>query len=61
MRSQLLFAIPLTVTFGALFAFTHLLGAGRSMGSADTVPTINGRSSFDPSPLATSVVCALLD
>ena len=33
---------------------------GGRWGSAYTVPTINGRRSFDPSPLATWVVCALL-
>ncbi len=60
MPNRLLFAIPLTVILGGL-ALLHAYWAldGR-WGSACTVPTVNGRRIFDPSPLATWIVCGLL-
>ena len=53
MRNRLLFAMPLTVILGGL----SLLHAYRVLGgrwmSAYTVPTVNGRRIFDPTPIAT--------
>jgi hypothetical protein len=60
MRSRLLFAIPLTVILGALLLLHVYWALVGRWGSAYTVPTINGRRSFDPSPLATWLVCGLL-
>jgi hypothetical protein len=58
--NRLVFAIPLTVILGALLLLHAYWALGGRWGSAYTVPTINGRRSFDPSPLATWVVCGLL-
>jgi uncharacterized protein DUF3995 len=60
MHNRLLFAIPLTWILGALLLLHVYWALGGRWGSAYTVPTINGRRSFDPSPLATWVVCGLL-
>jgi len=59
-RTRLLFAIPLTVILGGLLLLHAYWALGGRWGSAYTVPTINGRRSFNPSPLATWVVCGLL-
>ena len=60
MRSRFLFVIPLTVILGGLSLLHGYWALGGRWGSAYTVPTINGRRSFDPSPLATWMVCGLL-
>jgi Protein of unknown function (DUF3995) len=60
MHNRLLFAIPLTVILGGLSLLHAYWAFGGRWGSAYTVPTINGRRIFDPSPLATWVVCGLL-
>jgi hypothetical protein len=57
---RLLFAIALTVILGGLSLLHAYWALGGRWGSAYTVPTINGRRIFDPSPLATWVVCGLL-
>jgi hypothetical protein len=59
-RNHLLFAIPLTVVLGGLTLLHAYWALGGRWGSAYTVPTINGRRTFDPSPLATWIVCGLL-
>ena len=59
-RNRLLFAIPLTAILGGLSLLHAYWALGGRWGSAYTVPTIRGRRSFDPSPLATWVVCGLL-
>jgi hypothetical protein len=58
--NRLVFAIPLTVILGGLLLLHAYWALGGRWGSAYTVPTINGRRSFDPSPFATWVVCGLL-
>jgi len=58
--NRLVSAIPLTVILGGLLLLHAYWALGGRRGSAYTVPTINGRRSFDPSPLATWVVCGLL-
>jgi len=58
--NYIVFAIPLTVTLGGLLLLHAYWALGGRWGSAYTVPTINGRRSFDPSPLGTWVVCGLL-
>jgi hypothetical protein len=60
MRSRLMFAIPLVGILGALSLLHAYWALGGRLGSAYTVPTVNGRRSFNPSPLATWVVCVLL-
>lgn len=60
MASRLLFAIPLTVILGGLSVLHAYWALGGRWGSAYTVPTISGRRVFDPTPLATWVVCGLL-
>jgi Protein of unknown function (DUF3995) len=60
MASRLLFAIPLTVILGGLSLVHAYWALGGRLGSAYTVPTISGRRVFDPTPLATWVVCGLL-
>jgi hypothetical protein len=60
MRNRLLFAIPITVILASLSLLHAYWALGGRWGSAYTVPTINGRRSFDPSPLATWVVSGLL-
>jgi hypothetical protein len=60
MRNPHLFAIPLVVILGGLSLLHAYWALGGRWGSAYTVPIVNGRRSFDPSPLATWVVCALL-
>jgi hypothetical protein len=60
MRNRLLFAIPLTIILGGLLLLHVYWALGGRWGSASTVPTVNGRRSFDPSPLAIWVVCGLL-
>ena len=60
MDNRLLFAIPHTVILAALPLLHAYCALGGRWGSAYTVPTINGRRSFDPSPLATWVVSGLL-
>jgi hypothetical protein len=59
-RNRLVFAIPLTVLLAGLLLLHAYWAVGGRWGSAYTVPTINGRRSFDPSPVATWVVCGLL-
>jgi hypothetical protein len=59
-RDPRLFAIPLVVLLGALSALHAYWALGGRWGHAYTIPTVGGRRSFDPSPLATWVVCALL-
>ena len=59
-RNRLVFAIPLTVILAGLLLLHAYWALGGRWGSAYTVPTINGRRSFDPSPLGTWVVCGLL-
>ena len=60
MRNRLLFAIPLAGILGGLALLHAYWALGGRWGSTYTVPTVNGRRSFDPSPLATWVVCGLL-
>jgi hypothetical protein len=60
MHNRLLFAIPLTGILGGLLLLHAYWALGGRWGSAYTVPTVNGRRIFDPSPVATWVVCALL-
>jgi hypothetical protein len=60
MHNRLLFAIPLTGILGGLFLLHAYWALGGRWGSAYTVPTVNGRRIFDPSPLATWLVCGLL-
>jgi len=60
MGSTLLFAIPLTAILGGLSLLHAYWALGGRWGSAYTVPTISGRRVFDPTPLATWVVCGLL-
>jgi hypothetical protein len=60
MRNPRLFAIPLVVIFAGLSALHAYWALGGRWGSANTVPIVGGRRSFEPSPLATWVVCALL-
>jgi hypothetical protein len=60
MGNRLLFAIPLAVILGGLLLLHAYWALGGRWGRAYTVPTINGRRSFDPSPSATWVVCGLL-
>jgi hypothetical protein len=60
MPNRLVFSIPLTVTFAGLSLLHAYWALGGRWGSAYTVPTISGRRSFDPSPLATCVVSSLL-
>ena len=55
-----LFAIPLVVILSALMLLHAYWALGGRWGTAYTIPTVGGRRSFDPSPLATWVVCALL-
>jgi hypothetical protein len=59
-RNHLLFAIPLIAILGGLLLLHAYWALGGRWGSAYTVPTISGRRSFNPSPLATWVVCGLL-
>jgi hypothetical protein len=59
-RNRLLFAIPLTGILGGLLLLHAYWALGGRWGSTYTVPTVNGRRTFDPSPLATWVVCGLL-
>src|SRR5690242_15535265 len=60
MRSRLPFAIPLAVILGGLSLLHAYRALGGRRGSAYTVPTVNGRRLFDPTPLATWAVCGLL-
>jgi hypothetical protein len=60
MRSSLLFAIPLTVILVTLLLLHAYWALGGRWGSAYTVPTVNGRRIFNPTPLATWVICGLL-
>jgi hypothetical protein len=60
MRSPRLFAIPLIVIFAALSALHAYWALGGRWGSSNTIPIVHGRRSFEPSPMATWVVCALL-
>ena len=59
-RNRLVFAIPLTVILAGLLLLHAYWALGGRWGSAYTVPTINGRRGFDPSPVATWVICGLL-
>src|SRR5260370_25050509 len=58
--NRIVFAIPLTVILAGLLLLHAYWALGGRWGSAYTVPTINGRRNFDPSPLATWVVCGLM-
>jgi hypothetical protein len=60
MHNRFLFAIPLTGILAGLLLLHGYWALGGRWGSAYTVPTINGRRSFDPSPLATWAVCGLV-
>jgi hypothetical protein len=60
MRNRLLFAIPLAGILGGLCILHAYWALGGRWGSAYTMPTVNGRRVFDPSPLATWMVCGLL-
>ena len=60
MGSRLLFAIPLAVILGGLSLLHAYWTLGGRRGSAYTVPTVNGRRLFDPTPVATWVVSGLL-
>src|ERR1700738_929357 len=57
MSNRLLIAIPLSGILGGLGLLHAYLALGGRWGTAYIVPTINGRRSFDPSPLATWIVC----
>ena len=59
-RDPRLFAIPLVAVLGCLMLLHAYWASGGRWGSAYTIPTVRGRRSFEPSPFATSVVCALL-
>ena len=60
MHNRLFFAIPLAAILGALSLLHVYWALGGRWASAYTVPTISGRRMFDPTPLATWVVAALL-
>ena len=60
MSNRLLFAIPLACILGGLSLLHAYWALGGRWGNAYTVPTIGGRRSFDPSPIATWIVCGLL-
>jgi Protein of unknown function (DUF3995) len=60
MPNRLLFAIPLTVILGGLSLLHAYWALGGRWASAYTVPTVNGRRIFDPTPIATWIVCGLL-
>jgi hypothetical protein len=60
MGNRAVFAIPLTVILGALSILHAYWALGGRWGSANTVPIVNGRRSFDPTPLATWAVSGLL-
>ena len=60
MRNPPLFAIPLVLILGGLMLLHAYWALGGRWGSAYTVPIVRGQRSFEPSPLATWVVCALL-
>jgi hypothetical protein len=60
MRGRLLFAIPLVVILAGLSLLHVYWALGGRWGSAFTVPTVNGRRMFDPTPLATWFVSGLL-
>jgi Protein of unknown function (DUF3995) len=60
MPNRLLFAIPLTVILGGLALLHAYWALGGRWASAYTVPTVNGRRIFDPTPIATWIVCGLL-
>jgi hypothetical protein len=60
MHNRFLCAIPLPVILGGLLLLHACWSRFGRWGSAYTMPTINGRSSFDPSSLATWTVCGLL-
>jgi hypothetical protein len=58
--NRVVFAIPLAIILGGLLLLHAYWVLGGRWGGAYTVPTINGRRSFDPSPVVMWVVCALL-
>jgi len=60
MRDPRLFAIPLVVILGGLSLLHAYWAVGGRWGSAYTVTVVRGRRSFDPSPLSTWVISALL-
>jgi hypothetical protein len=60
MHNPLTFAAPLIVILGALALLHAYWALGGKWGRAYAVPTVHGRRAFEPSPLATWAVCALL-
>ena len=58
--TSFVFAIPLVVILSALMLLHAYWALGGRWGIANTIPTVGGRRSFDPSPLATWAVSALL-
>ena len=60
MPNPALFAIPLAVILGGLSLLHAYWALGGRSGSAYVVPVVNGQRSFNPTPLATWVVCGLL-
>ena len=59
-HTRLPFAIPLVAILGVLSLLHVYWAVGGRWASAFTVPTVSGRRMFDPSPLATWLVAALL-
>jgi hypothetical protein len=60
MRNPALFAIPLTAILSGLSLLHENWALGGRWGSAYVVPVVRGKRSFEPSPLATWIVCGLL-
>jgi hypothetical protein len=60
MPNRAWFAIPLATILAALSVLHAYWAVGGKWGSANAVPTINGRRSFEPGVIATWCVCGLL-
>ena len=60
MRNPVLFAIPLASILSLLSLLHAYWALGGQWVSAYTVPVVRGRRSFNPTPLATWIVCGLL-
>jgi hypothetical protein len=60
MRNPALFAIPLAAILSGLSLLHAYWALGGRWGSAYVVPVVRGKRVFEPSPIATWVVCGLL-
>lgn len=60
MHKGIVFAIPLVIVLGGISALHAYWALGGRWGSAFTVPTVNGRRMFNPTPAATWLICGLL-